>query len=258
MPINDYHNRTNYAFGEDAKRRAYEAGQYRGNQVSGVKNGVASFGFDNDGIYYENPYTLDEVTVTDPDLRVAKAARDRRDDAGLGQFAAASAFGPAGLTAMLAANAMNHYIMRPATGRDWGSWMADKTGTADGEFLGQPSEFWWNFTNPAGLAGGAALGPHGNIFYGNGGRGSYVSNKPTPRSVPFESINPKEQANQVKKHSRFRLGGLETNDLNVNYQKGIGLIRDFMKNEMERTISPEYDGETFKKDRQDYQGFLGD
>ena len=68
MPINSNHNRTNYAFGEDAKRRAYEAGQYKGNQVSGVKNGVASFGFDNDGIYYENPYTLDEVTVTAPRL----------------------------------------------------------------------------------------------------------------------------------------------------------------------------------------------
>lgn len=214
MPINSNQNRTNYAFGEDAKRRAYEAGQYRGNQVSGVKNGVASFDFDNDGIYYENPYTLDEVTVTAPDLRVAKAARDRRDDADLVQFATASAFGPAGLTAMLAANAMNHYIMRPATGSDWGGWMADKTGTAGGEFLGQPSEFWWEFTNPAGLAGGAALGPYGNVFQGNGGRGSYVNNKPAPRLMPFESYDPKSYAEQIMNHYLF-----DINDPNVYYQK---------------------------------------
>lgn len=97
-----------------------------------MKNGVAQIGFDKDGIYYENPYTLDEVTVAAPDLRVAKVARDRQGAAGLGQFAAASAFGPAGLLATLGANALDHYVMLPTTGQDWGSWMADKTGTAGG------------------------------------------------------------------------------------------------------------------------------
>lgn len=141
MP-NDYRNRTNYAWGDTAKEQAYNAGQYSGNQASGVRNGIARLRFDDDGALYENPYPLDEVTVQAPDLRVAKAARDRPDYRGLNSFVAGSAFGPAGLTAMLAANAMDHYVMRPATGKDWGSWMADKTGTAGGEMLGQPAEFW--------------------------------------------------------------------------------------------------------------------
>ncbi len=249
MPNKDYRNRTNYAYGtEEAKRRAYDAGQYRGNQVSGVANGVAQMGFDKDGIYYENPYTLDEVTVTAPDLRVAKAARDRQDAAGLGQFAAASAFGPAGLTAMLAANAMDHYIMRPATGQNWGSWMADKTGTAGGEFLGQPSEYWWGFTNPAGLAGGAALGASGNIFNANGGRGSYVrKTNPAPRIVPFEQYNPESYAEQAANHFRYKLGDVEINDPNVNYRQGMGIIRDFFENDGVRVAYPENELNPFAK-----------
>lgn len=54
------------------------AKQYKGNQVSGVKNGVAKLVGDGEGgIMYENPYLLDEVTVSAPDMRIAKAAQKK-------------------------------------------------------------------------------------------------------------------------------------------------------------------------------------
>lgn len=119
--------------------------------------------------------------------------------------------------------------------------MADKTGTAGDEFLGQPSEFWWEFTNPAGWAGGAALGPHGNVFNGIGGRGSYVGNKPALRTVPFESYNPKSYAKRVANHNRLRYGVLGIDDPNVNYRQGLGLIRDSLGNEKDAAKEYLYD-----------------
>ena len=68
--------------------------QYNGNQWSGVKNGVAKLvGDGNGGIMYENPFMLNEVTVSAPDMRIAKVARDRPDYKGLSSFAVTAPMG---------------------------------------------------------------------------------------------------------------------------------------------------------------------
>ena len=70
------------------------AKQYEGNQLSGVKNGVAKLvGDGNGGIMYENPFMLNEVTVSAPDMRIAKVARDRPGYEGLRSFAVAAPMG---------------------------------------------------------------------------------------------------------------------------------------------------------------------
>ena len=80
--------------GEGVEQVARAAKQYDGNQVSGVKNGVAKLvGDGNGGIMYENPFILKEVTVSAPDMRIAKAARDRPGYEGLNSFAATAPLG---------------------------------------------------------------------------------------------------------------------------------------------------------------------
>ena len=55
---------------ESMEQVSRAAKQYKGNQVSGVKNGVAKLVGDGyGGIMYENPFMLNEVIVTAPDMR---------------------------------------------------------------------------------------------------------------------------------------------------------------------------------------------
>ena len=67
----------------EADKYAQSMGQHRGNQVSGVQNGLVRRAVDDKGNpvtmdgeqVYENPYMLDDVVVKAPDMRVAKAVR---------------------------------------------------------------------------------------------------------------------------------------------------------------------------------------
>ena len=91
----------------EADKYAQSMGQHRGNQVSGVQNGLVRRAVDDKGNpvtmdgeqVYENPYMLDDVVVRAPNLQVAKAARERDGYGGLNTLATTAVSFPIGLGA---------------------------------------------------------------------------------------------------------------------------------------------------------------
>ena len=82
----------------EADKYAQSVGQHRGNQASGVHNGLVRRAVDDKGNpvtmdgeqVYANPYMLDDVVVKAPNLQVAKAAREREGYSGLNTLATAA------------------------------------------------------------------------------------------------------------------------------------------------------------------------
>ena len=108
------------------------AKQYEGNQLSGVKNGVAKLvGDGNDGIIYENPYLLYQVTVSAPNMRIAKAARDRPDYKGLNSFAVTAPMGIGALISSAGGAAVDAVVRGVSDYNSWGEMFGAKTGLAD-------------------------------------------------------------------------------------------------------------------------------
>lgn len=141
------------------------AKQYEGNQLSGVKNGVAKLvGDGNGGIMYENPFMLNEVTVSAPDMRIAKAARDRPDYEGLSSFAVTAPMGIGALISNAGGAAVDAVVRGVSDYNSWGEMVGAKTGLADyanrirGEspFRASLINVGINATNPGYLLGGVA------------------------------------------------------------------------------------------------------
>ena len=64
----------------DAAICAQSVGQHKGNQASGVTNGLAYAKYDADGnLEADNVYTLDDVVAKGPDLRIAKSVNGGRN-----------------------------------------------------------------------------------------------------------------------------------------------------------------------------------
>lgn len=149
--------------GVDQVSRA--AKQYEGNQLSGVKNGVAKLvGDGNGGIMYENPFMLNEVTVSAPDMRIAKVARDRPGYEGLSSFAVTAPMGIGALISNAGGAAVDAVVRGVSDYNSWGEMVGAKTGLADyanrirGEspFRASLINVGINATNPGYLLGGVA------------------------------------------------------------------------------------------------------
>ena len=158
------------------------AKQYEGNQLSGVKNGVAKLvGDGNGGIMYENPFMLNEVTVSAPDMRIAKVARDRPGYEGLSSFAVTAPMGIGALISNAGGAAVNAVVRGVSDYNSWGEMVGAKTGLADyanrirGEspFRASLINVGINATNPGYLLGGVvgAEGIPGSVI------GSGVNNR---------------------------------------------------------------------------------
>ena len=64
----------------DAAICAQSVGQHKGNQASGVTNGLAYAKYDADGnLEADDVYTLDDVVAKGPDLRIAKSVNGGRN-----------------------------------------------------------------------------------------------------------------------------------------------------------------------------------
>lgn len=158
------------------------AKQYAGNQLSGVKNGVAKLvGDGNGGIMYENPFMLNEVTVSAPDMRIAKVARDRPDYEGVSSFAITAPMGIGALISNAGGAAVDAVVRGVSDYNSWGEMVGAKTGLADyanrirGEspFRASLINVGINATNPGYLLGGVvcAEGIPGSVI------GSGVNNR---------------------------------------------------------------------------------
>ena len=158
------------------------AKQYEGNQLSGVKNGVAKLvGDGNGGIMYENPFMLNEVTVSAPDMRIAKVARDRPGYEGLSSFAVTAPMGIGALISNAGGAAVNAVVRGVSDYNSWGGMVGAKSGLADyanrirGEspFRASLINVGINATNPGYLLGGVvgAEGIPGSVI------GSGVNNR---------------------------------------------------------------------------------
>ena len=166
------------------------AKQYEGNQLSGVKNGVAKLvGDGNGGIIYENPYLLDQVTVSAPNMRIVKAARDRPDYKGLNSFAVTAPMGIGALISNAGGAAVDAVVRGVSDYNSWGEMVGAKTGLADyanrirGEspFCASLINVGINATNPGYLLGcvvGAEGIPGGVVGSGfNNRAGMTVKNR---------------------------------------------------------------------------------
>ena len=147
--------------GVDQVSRA--AKQYEGNQLSGVKNRVAKLVGDGNGsIVYENPFMLNEVTVSAPDMRIAKVARDRPDYKGLSSFAVTAPMGIGALISNAGGAAVDAVVRGVSDYNSWGEMVGAKAGLADyanrlrGEspFRASLINVGINATNPGYLLGG--------------------------------------------------------------------------------------------------------
>lgn len=148
---------------EGVEQVSRAAKQYADNQLSGVKNGVAKLvGDGNGGIMYENPFMLNEVTVSAPDMRIVKAARDRPDYEGLSRFAVTAPMGIGALISNAGGAAVDAVVRRVSDYNSWGEMVGAKTGLADytnrirGESPFRASLIYAgiNATNPGYLLGG--------------------------------------------------------------------------------------------------------
>lgn len=148
---------------EGVEQVSRAAKQYKGNQLSGVKNGVAKLvGDGNGGIMYESPYLLDQVTVSAPDMRIAKAARDRPGYKGLNSFAVTAPMGIGALISNAGGAAVDAVVRGVSDYNSWGEMVGAKTGLADyanrirGEspFRASLINVGINATNPGYLLGG--------------------------------------------------------------------------------------------------------
>lgn len=118
--------------GEGVEQVSRAANQYKGNQLSGVKNGVTKLvGDGNGGVMYENPFLLNEVTVSAPDMRIAKAARDRPDYKGLSSFAVTAPMGIGALISNAGSAAVDAVVRGVSDYNSWGEMVGAKTGLAD-------------------------------------------------------------------------------------------------------------------------------
>lgn len=117
---------------EGVEQVSRAAKQYDGNQLSGVKNGVAKLVGDGyGGIIYENPFVLNEVTVSAPDMRIAKAARDRPDYEALSSFAVTAPMGIGALISNAGGAAVDAVVRGVSDYNSWGEMVGAKTGLAD-------------------------------------------------------------------------------------------------------------------------------
>lgn len=148
---------------EGVEQVSKAAKQYNGNQLSGVKNGVAKLvGDGNGGIMYENPFLLNEVTVSAPDMRIAKVARDRPGYEGLSSFAVTAPMGIGALISNAGGAAVDAVVRGVSDYNSWGEMVGAKTGLADyanrirGEspFRASLINVGINATNPGYLLGG--------------------------------------------------------------------------------------------------------
>ena len=158
------------------------AKQYNGNQLSGVKNGVAKLvGDGNGGVMYENPFLLNEVTVSAPDMRIAKAARDRPDYKCLSSFAVTAPMGIGALISNAGGAAVDAVVRGVSDYNSWGEMVGANTGLADyanrirceSPFRASLINVGINATNPGYLLGGVvgAEGMPGGVI------GSGVNNR---------------------------------------------------------------------------------
>jgi hypothetical protein len=175
---------------EGVEQAVRTAKQYESNQLSGVKNGVTKLvGDGNGGIVYENPYLLNEVTVSAPDMRIAKAARDRPDYKGLSSFAVTAPMGIGALISNAGGAAVDAVVRGVSDYNSWGEMVGAKTGLADyanrirGEnpFRASLINVGINATNPGYLLGyviGAEGIPGGAVGSGvNNRAGMTVNNR---------------------------------------------------------------------------------
>lgn len=148
---------------EGVEQASRAAKQYEGSQLSGVKNGVAKLvGDGKGGVIYENPYLLDQVTVSAPNMRIAKAARDRPDYKGLNSFAVTAPMGIGALISNAGGAAVDAVVRGVSDYNSWGEMVGSKTGLADyanrirGEspFRASLINVGINATNPGYLLGG--------------------------------------------------------------------------------------------------------
>ena len=168
--------------GEGVEQVSRSAKQYNGNQLSGVKNGVAKVvGDGNGGIMYEYPFMLNQVTVSAPDMRIAKAARDRPDYKGLSSFAVTAPMGIGALISNAGGAAVDAIVRGVSDYNSWGEMVGDKTGLADyanrirgdSPFRASLINVGINATNPGYLLGGV-VGAEG---IPGGAVGSGVNNR---------------------------------------------------------------------------------
>lgn len=150
---------------EGVEQAVRTAKQYEGNQLSGVKNGVTKLvGDGNGGIMYEYPFMLNEVTVSAPDMRIAKAARDRPDYEGLSSFAVTAPMGIGALISNAGGAAVDAVVRGVSDYNSWGEMVGAKTGLADyanrirrqSPFRASLINIGINATNPGYLLGGVA------------------------------------------------------------------------------------------------------
>ena len=167
---------------EGVEQAVRTAKQYEGNQLSGVKNGVTKLvGDGNGGIMYEYPFMLNEVTVSAPDMRIAKVARDRPDYKGLSSFAVTAPMGIGALISNAGGAAVDAVVRGVSDYNSWGEMVGAKTGLADyankirGEspFRASLINVGINATNPGYFLGGV-VGAEG---IPGGAVGSGVNNR---------------------------------------------------------------------------------
>ena len=182
---------------EGVEQVSRAAKQYNGNQLSSVKNGVAKLvGDGNGGIMYENPFLLNEVTVSAPDMRIAKVARDRPDYKGLSSFAVTAPMGIGALISNAGGAAVDAVVRGVSDYNSWGEMVGAKTGLADyanrirGEspFRASLINVGINATNPGYLLGvvAGADGIHGGaIGSGVNNRASIVKNAARKLNMPL-------------------------------------------------------------------------
>ena len=183
--------------GEGVEQVSRAAKQYNGNQLSGVKNGVAKLVGDGyGGIMYENPFLLNEVTVSAPDMRIAKVARDRPNYKGLSSFAVTAPMGIGALISNAGGAAVDAVVRGVSDYNSWGEMVGAKTGLADyanrirGEspFRASLINVGINATNPGYLLGGVvgAEGiPGGAVGSGVNNRASIVKNAARQLNMPL-------------------------------------------------------------------------
>ena len=117
---------------EGVEQVSRAAKQYEGNQLSGVKNGVAKLvGDGNGGFMYENPFLLKEVTVSAPDMRIANVARDIPDYKGLNSFAGTAPMRIGALISNAGGAAVDAVVRGVSDYNSWGEMVGAKTGLAD-------------------------------------------------------------------------------------------------------------------------------
>ena len=257
----------------EADKYAQSVGQHRGNQVSGVQNGLVRRAVDDKGNpvtmdgeqVYENPYMLDDVVVKAPNLQVAKAARERPNYRGLNGFANAAVGGLVGLAGYYGGQLWDS-AWKAGTGNDWGASVlngvnriGDETGLYHVDPNNRYAQFVAGLTNPGMWVGGAAAGRAlGRPSIMGAPAEPLVSTKGLSFRDAMERAGAEgrtlmrdlgeyspaiveTKASRVgidsrrQPANRYKVGDLEINDPNASYRQGRGIVEDFAKSGTVRT-----------------------